>query len=532
MSSYINGSNNKNMFYFREYIDNEKLISKILANIESKIKVVEEYKNKYYNSNKFLENIIMTKFEFLEILNEFEETITQSLQGMRSLIAEIRNLKEKKEMEEKLIKKRNNSNNLCYNYQKDENFSQYLENNENKINIEEQIKEKNKSFCEQREISLYTNLYGPKNNKYLINNKLINGTKNKLYYKYANFSSKNMPSNTNKKKLKNNDCNHNNEISEFESIYSYEDKPKLINNRNMNMNLNKNKNKTFYKFNKNYSISDKNTLTYDLSIINDNAKDNYNNSYILNNNNNSNKYYNDFNNNNYINNNKQNNKTNNCRILRLQLKHKNNDMNNNNENNKKNNNNDDEQNKNNSMSKKYELELQNTNQEKSEKIEVEIKCPLRQGIRQNCRKNSARNTSSKNDIIKSFNVNKNKQEIIEKINYNEKLKNYFSKKYGRNDYDLFLNKFWKNKLNANDINNEVSIISAVIKKEEALEKKGEKNIKHIPYRNNNNEYEFKFLSKTPVQNYISKKRSNGNNSYKTITSNRNSDNKYFDLKQD
>jgi hypothetical protein len=207
-------------------------------------------------------------------------------------------------------------------------------------------------------------------------------------------------------------------------------------------------------------------------------------------------------------------------------------MNNNNENKKKNNNNDDEQNKNNSMSKKYELELQNTNQEKSEKIEVEIKCPLRQGIRQNCRKNSARNTSSKNDIIKSFNVNKNKQEIIEKINYNEKLKNYFSKKYGRNDYDLFLNKFWKNKLNANDINNEVSIISAVIKKEEALEKKGEKNIKHIPYRNNNNEYEFKFLSKTPVQNYISKKRSNGNNSYKTITSNRNSDNKYFDLKQD
>ena len=88
MSSYINGRNNKNMFYFREYIDNEKLISKILANIESKIKVVEEYKNKYYNSNKFLENIIMTKFEFLEILNELEETITQSLQGMRSLIAD------------------------------------------------------------------------------------------------------------------------------------------------------------------------------------------------------------------------------------------------------------------------------------------------------------------------------------------------------------------------------------------------------------------------------------------------------------
>ena len=43
MCTYINGSNNKNLFYFKEYIDKEKLISKILTNIESKIKVVEEF---------------------------------------------------------------------------------------------------------------------------------------------------------------------------------------------------------------------------------------------------------------------------------------------------------------------------------------------------------------------------------------------------------------------------------------------------------------------------------------------------------
>ena len=538
MSTYINGSNNKNLFYFKEYIDKEKLISKILTNIESKIKVVEEFKNKYYNSNKLLENVIMSKFEFLEILNEFEETITQSLQGMRSLIVEIRNLKEKKEVEEKIIKNRNNSNYLIYNYL-DKNHTQNLEYNDNKENIDEQIKGKNKSYCEQKEISLYTNLYGPKKNIYLYNNKYLNGTKNKLYYKNKNCSSGNIHSSSNKKKL------NNNEIGEFESLHSYEDKSKIINNRNSSINLNKIQNKTYNKLNKNSindSITEKNTLTYDLSIINDIVKENHNNSYILNNYKNKNKFDNHCNNNNNNINNKAKNKLNEHRILRLQLKNKNknNKINNNNSRNSFSHNNndniniddDDEQNQNNSMSKKYELELQNTNQEKSEKIEVEIKCPIRQGIRRNCRKNSAHKLNSNNDIMKIFNYNKNKQDIIEKINCNEKLKDYFAKKYGGNNYDLFLNKFWKNKLNANDIDNEVNIISAVIKKEEELAKKCEKNNKYIPYRNNNNEYEFKFLSKIPIQNIISKKGSNGNNNFNTIIPDKNSNNKYFNSKLD
>ena len=178
MTKYINGSNTQNNFYFKEYIDKEKLISKILTNIESKAKIVEEYKNKYYTSNNILENIIMTKYEFLDIINEFEETITQSIQGMKSLIVEIRNLKEKKEIEIKLSKKKpqskniinrnddisNNLNNLCYDYSKDKNYSEYLDdylNNDNNIN-NQLNKSKNKSFCEMKEISLYTNMYGAK----------------------------------------------------------------------------------------------------------------------------------------------------------------------------------------------------------------------------------------------------------------------------------------------------------------------------------------------------------------------------------
>ena len=536
MSTYINGSNTQNLFYFKEYIDKDKLISKILTNIESKIKVVEEFKNKYYNSNNILENVIMSKFEFLEILNEFEETITQSLQGMRSLMVEIRNLKEKKEIEDKLIKKRNKEiknktkdiskdlNNLCYNYEKDKNYSQFLEYNDNKENIEEQIKDKNKSFCEPKEISLYTNMYGWKNNLNLKNNK-YNGTKNKLYYKrYSNCSSDNMPSISIKKSINNNNHIGNiNDISEYESQNSYEDITKLLNNKNPNLN----KFKTYNKFKKhtvNDSMTEKDILTYDLSLINDLGKDNQNHSYIINHNNNE-----------FDNNNKEQKNKIHRRILRLQLKNKNNNININNNKDVQN------KNKNNSFSQKYELELQNTNQEKNEKIEVEIKCPIRQGIRQNCRKNSAKNIKSKNDIINRFNYNKNKQEIIEKINKNEKLKNYFAQKYGGKNFDLFLNKFWKNKLNINDINNEVNIISTVIKKEENLDKNKNKeqnfiesnsinninNYNNLPHKKNCYEYEFKFLSKTPVQNIISKKGSNGNKNYRTITPDKNIDNKYF-----
>ena len=52
--------------------------------------------------------------------------------------------------------------------------------------------------------------------------------------------------------------------------------------------------------------------------------------------------------------------------------------------------------KNNSMSQRYELELENTEISKNEKIEVEIKYPIRQGIKNNCRKKSAEVECSKN----------------------------------------------------------------------------------------------------------------------------------------
>ena len=92
---------------------------------------------------------------------------------MRALFAEIRNLKEKKEIEEKLIKRKNNKiKNNSLNIEKS--YSAYLNKCANKKENEEED-EKNKLLMDQKE-SMYMNIYGYKNN---INNK----NNLKLYYK-------------------------------------------------------------------------------------------------------------------------------------------------------------------------------------------------------------------------------------------------------------------------------------------------------------------------------------------------------------
>ena len=405
MSSYINRSSNSNYLFIKEYIDKEKLISKIFKNIESKTKIIEKYRNKYYNSNNLLDSIILGKLEFLEILNDFEEIISQSLQGMKTLFAEIRNLRDKKEMDEKLIKRRNNKN-ISLNM--DKSYTAYINKCANKKeNIEQN--EKNKSNLDSKE-SLFMNIYGYKN-KNNTNNK---NNFMKLYFK----------KNTH---------------------YKQKNNKNSINNKKNNENISKtttrntiNENKNCSKINKNTSVDsmgNKDVITYDLSLINDLDKENQNpnkSSLLINN------EYNTLN----INTNNKNAQY--RRILRLDLKKKNRD------NNKIKNNN--------SMCQRYELELENTEKDQTEKIEVDVKFPIRQGIRNNCRRKSEQIESSKSELLDKFNYNSNKNEIIEKIKKNTKIKEYFSKKYGDNKFEIFLNKFWKNKLNPIEINKELNII--------------------------------------------------------------------------
>ena len=405
MSSFINQSPNKNHFIIKEYIDKEKLITKIFNNIESKKEIIEKYKNKYYNSNNLLDSIIIGKLEFLELLNDFEEIISQSLQGMRSLYTELRNLKDKKELDNKFQKKKNNKlKNNSINMAKS--YSAYI-NKCTMVKDNKEEKENNKSQLEPKE-SFYMNIY--RNNK---NNNMLKDNYINLYYKknthYVSKSKKNSIFNKqfNEKKSKNEIRNS-------------------MNEKNNALKLNKNIS--------NDSSYNKDVISYDLSLTNNLIKENQNQSSLMINND-----YNTIN----VNSNNQYRK-----ILRLELK------------NKKFNNN--RFNQNNSMMQRYELELENTEKENIEKIEVDVKFPIRQGLKRNYRKKSGQ-PINKNNLIDEFNYNSNKNEIIEKIKKDVKIKNYFAKKYGDNNFGNFLNKIWKNKLDLNEINKELNILIKNVK---------------------------------------------------------------------
>ena len=405
MSSFINQSPNKNHFLIKEYIDKEKLITKIFNNIESKKEIIEKYKNKYYNSNNLLDSIIIGKLEFLELLNDFEEIISQSLQGMRSLYTELRNLKDKKELDNKFQKKKNNKlKNNSINMAKS--YSAYI-NKCTMVKDNKEEKENNKSQLEPKE-SFYMNIY--RNNK---NNNMLKDNYINLYYKknthYVSKSKKNSIFNKqfNEKKSKNEIRNS-------------------MNEKNNTLKLNKNIS--------NDSSYNKDVISYDLSLTNNLIKENQNHSSLMINND-----YNTIN----VNSNNQYRK-----ILRLELK------------NKKFNNN--KFNQNNSMMQRYELELENTEKENPEKIEVDVKFPIRQGLKRNYRKKSGQ-PINKNNLIDEFNYNSNKNEIIEKIKKDVKIKNYFAKKYGDNNFGNVLNKIWKNKLDLNEINKELNILIKNVK---------------------------------------------------------------------
>ena len=406
MSSFINQSPNKNNFFVKEYIDKEKLMTKIFKNIESKTKIIEKYKNKYYNSNNLLDSIILGKLEFLELLNDFEEIISQSLQGMRSLYTELRNLKDKKEVDNKMQKKKNNilKNNS---FHMEKSYSAYLNKcATTKDNKEE--KENNKSQLEPKE-SFYMNIYGQNKNNNMSKNNFIN-----LYYK----------KNTHY-------LSQNNKNSIFNK--KYKERTAKVGARNST-----NENKNVLMLNKNISNDssyNKDIVSYDLSLTNNLIKENQNQSSLIINN--------DYN---TINSNCKNQYR---KILRLELK------------NKKFNNN--KFNQNNSMMQRYELELENTEKDNTEKIEVDVKFPIRQGLKRNCGKKSAKLINSKNDLLDRFNFNSNKNEIIEKIKKDIQIKNYFAKKYGDNKFGNFLSKIWKNKLDINEINKELNIIIKTLK---------------------------------------------------------------------
>jgi hypothetical protein len=199
----------------------------------------------------------------LDLLNEFEETITQSLQGMHSLITEIKNLKDKKEFEEKLLKKQDEKikiKNKINNFAKDLYFDYSKEKSPKCLDISQKYENKfgkNKSFILNKELNLYKNIYEPENNINIIKS---NGNKNQIYLnKNSNNSTININPSNEMKKLKNlntiDNFNTNNTISDFH-------KNKICNNNNNEK-----------KIISNNSMHEKDPLIYDLFFSKDLGKD-------------------------------------------------------------------------------------------------------------------------------------------------------------------------------------------------------------------------------------------------------------------
>ena len=69
----------------------QDLIPIIISDIESKRKIIDEYRSRFPSN---VDTITLNAFEFFDIIDEFEITISQSLQCIQTLQAEICNLKE------------------------------------------------------------------------------------------------------------------------------------------------------------------------------------------------------------------------------------------------------------------------------------------------------------------------------------------------------------------------------------------------------------------------------------------------------
>ena len=375
----------EDIFSKKEDLNQEKLIQKILNNIESKKKSLEDYRSTFLQKNRHSDEIILTKFNFLEILNDFDEVITQSLQGMKTLLTEIRNLRDKNTV--------NNNNNSNKNIS-----SKKQTNNEKNITNNEMIYGYN-------EIPDYNNFLNEKKNdrmSYNTNNIINrNNTKNFIprnsyfnYKKYLNYH-----------KIENEKLNNYNSVSVMDN----------------NINCN--------------------------SVIENNSKTNHNS-------------YN--------------------KAFRLKL------------------------NKNNNVLKN------------NDKIAIKIRNPLREDLKEYCRRKNERNNSYTTNQI-----NFDKKRILKKIEKDEKLKNYFLEKYGQNSFAVFADKFMKNKINVNDIYNEVMIVDEIKEREELVDYKSKKQFTQEKRRKKYCDYGYKFLAQTPIQNitYFKRKMNNNydNRSNKTIT---------------
>ena len=168
----------------------EDVIETLYRSIKSKRQIITDIKKEYNVDNDSFNDIKINRFKLIELLDEFEVTISQSLQAIQTFKVEIFNLKEKQSTEEIL----NLTNEFQMKFNLNENTK--LTNNNNILDKFEYSKTENSNEPKNEKIN---------NNNILINNNIIDDNKeNELENnKYMNEIMKS-------KKENNNDNNNNN----------------------------------------------------------------------------------------------------------------------------------------------------------------------------------------------------------------------------------------------------------------------------------------------------------------------------------
>ena len=174
----------------------EDVIETLYRTIKSKRQIITDIKKEYNVDNDSFNDIKINRFKLIELLDEFEVTISQSLQAIQTFKVEIFNLKEKQSTEEIL----NLTNEFQMKFNLNENTN-LTNNNNNILDKFEYSKTENSNEPKNEKIN---------NNNILINNNIIDDNKeNELENnKYMNEILKS-------KKENNNDNNNNYNMKEF-----------------------------------------------------------------------------------------------------------------------------------------------------------------------------------------------------------------------------------------------------------------------------------------------------------------------------
>ena len=108
----------------------QDLIPIIISDIESKRKIIDEYRSRFPSN---VDTITLNAFEFFDIIDEFEITISQSLQAMQTLRTEIWNLQEKNQNNNIIDNigntMLNDSSKLYFDYSQVKGYSQLINSN-------------------------------------------------------------------------------------------------------------------------------------------------------------------------------------------------------------------------------------------------------------------------------------------------------------------------------------------------------------------------------------------------------------------